>query len=276
MTEDLVKSPGNLIIDIGAHNGDDSAYYLHRGYDVVAVEANPVLVDRLRQRFSNLPVRVENVCVGPANSQSVTFWVNQANSTWSSFDRELAARDGTLAIPVEVPSVTMGTLLERYGAPYYLKIDIEGMDQECLRSIDASNIPRYISLELSHGEDIIDNLSKLGYSRFKVINQGTFTTSTPTFSRELGWRLLRKMHLSSLIRDGIKCDFDAFPSRFDWHFNEGCSGPFGEETFGPWISAEGAKRLHEHVQNEHVRGCVPLSHCWYDVHATGPGVGSAD
>jgi len=31
----------DLVFDIGMHNGDDTAYYLARGYRVVAVEANP-------------------------------------------------------------------------------------------------------------------------------------------------------------------------------------------------------------------------------------------
>lgn len=33
------------IYDIGFHNGDDTAHYLKEGYDVLAVEANPILVD---------------------------------------------------------------------------------------------------------------------------------------------------------------------------------------------------------------------------------------
>ena len=256
-----------MIIDVGANNGDDSAYYLSLGYEVVSVEADPVLADGIRRRFQTSRVCVENVCVGPENSQGVTFWVNQSNSTWSSLDPELAAREGNSVVPVQVPSVTMGTLLERHGVPYYLKIDIEGMDQECLRSLDYSNLPGYISLELSHSGDIISDLSGLGYSHFKIINQTTFTTATPIFPRELGWRLLRKIRLASFIPDGIKQDFDAFRSRFSWEFNEGCSGPFGEQTFGEWMSAEEAKRLHEHIRNIYRRGGLSLSHCWHDVHA---------
>jgi len=41
----------DLIFDIGANNGDDTAAYLTRGYNVVAVEANPSLCVELRARF---------------------------------------------------------------------------------------------------------------------------------------------------------------------------------------------------------------------------------
>jgi hypothetical protein len=40
-----------LVFDLGMNNGDDSAYYLLKGYEVVAAEANPTLVDQARVRF---------------------------------------------------------------------------------------------------------------------------------------------------------------------------------------------------------------------------------
>src|SRR5438045_6735910 len=42
----------DLIMDIGAHVGDDTRFYLDKGFAVVAVEANPVLVTSMKERFS--------------------------------------------------------------------------------------------------------------------------------------------------------------------------------------------------------------------------------
>jgi hypothetical protein len=42
----------DLIYDIGMHNGNDTAYYLFRGFRVVGVEANPLLVEQVRERFA--------------------------------------------------------------------------------------------------------------------------------------------------------------------------------------------------------------------------------
>jgi hypothetical protein len=75
------------------------------------------------------------------------------------------------------------------------------------------------------------------------------------------------MRLGSLVPDGIKHDFDVFQTKHGWQFREGCSGPFGPKTFGPWLTAEQARRLHERIQRAFVRGGWSLSHCWYDVHA---------
>ena len=41
----------NLIYDLGSHNGQDSEFYLKKGFTVVAVEANPELCEHLKRRF---------------------------------------------------------------------------------------------------------------------------------------------------------------------------------------------------------------------------------
>jgi FkbM family methyltransferase len=40
-----------LIYDVGMHNGDDTAYYLRRGFRVIAIEPNPALVATAAERF---------------------------------------------------------------------------------------------------------------------------------------------------------------------------------------------------------------------------------
>jgi hypothetical protein len=41
----------NPIYDAGMNNGDDTTYYFHRGYSVVAIEADPVLCAEASIRF---------------------------------------------------------------------------------------------------------------------------------------------------------------------------------------------------------------------------------
>lgn len=44
-----------LIYDVGGHLGEDTDFYLKKGFKVVAIEANPGLAERLSERFrSNL------------------------------------------------------------------------------------------------------------------------------------------------------------------------------------------------------------------------------
>ncbi len=43
----------NLIYDVGLHKGEDTDFYLKKGFDVVAFEANPDLVKHCKERFIN-------------------------------------------------------------------------------------------------------------------------------------------------------------------------------------------------------------------------------
>ena len=42
-----------LIYDVGMHNGDDTAYSLHKGFHVVAIEANPTLAQAGEKCFAD-------------------------------------------------------------------------------------------------------------------------------------------------------------------------------------------------------------------------------
>ena len=48
----MAKIVSDLIFDIGLYDGDDTAYYLHQGYRVVAVDANPYMIEGGKQRFA--------------------------------------------------------------------------------------------------------------------------------------------------------------------------------------------------------------------------------
>ena len=41
-----------LVYDVGMCRGEDTEFYLNRGYRVVGVEANPALVKSLREKFA--------------------------------------------------------------------------------------------------------------------------------------------------------------------------------------------------------------------------------
>jgi FkbM family methyltransferase len=102
------------------NNGDDCAYYLSKGFDVVAIEANPSLVQRARERFrqeiSDRRLVIEWVGIVDQPG-SIPFWICDERDVFSSFDATRAGRSGLKCHPIEVECVTFDTILKKYGIP---------------------------------------------------------------------------------------------------------------------------------------------------------------
>lgn len=156
----------DLIYDVGMNNGDDTAYYLHRGFRVLAIEANPALVAEASQRFQSEidEERLKILNIGVAQETgSLEFWVCESNSAWSSFHKSIASRDESLHHSIEVPCQTFSSILETHGVPHYLKVDIEGNDRLCLVPLDPLDPPHYVSIELGRrGVEDLERLRALG------------------------------------------------------------------------------------------------------------------
>src|SRR4249919_3215564 len=138
-----------VIFDLGMNNGDDTAFYLSRGFNVVALDANPTLCERAQQRFSALiddgRLTVINAAICDKNG-TATFFVNLDNDHWSSLDVGWASRNETRYRQVSVSCLTLSSLIDEFGPPYYLKVDVEGVDQSVLEQLkDRSLLPLYVS-----------------------------------------------------------------------------------------------------------------------------------
>ena len=136
----------DLVFDIGANNGDDTGYYLRRGFRVVAVEAVPEYAREVQDRFRTYvetgTLTVLPVAVGEQDG-STEFFVSEGNrGVWSSFDAEGARKNGLKATRITVPTRSIRSLFAEYGVPYYLKVDIEGFDHLCLSGIDPDDQPQ--------------------------------------------------------------------------------------------------------------------------------------
>lgn len=128
----------NLIYDIGMHKGEDTRHYLQKGYQVLAVEADPLLAEKCKQTFSKYISKGQLTIlnVGIAEKEAVLpFYKNLRLTEWSSFNSELGTRNNTKCEVVNVQCGTTGSLFAKYGVPFYLKIDIEGSDYLCVQAI---------------------------------------------------------------------------------------------------------------------------------------------
>jgi FkbM family methyltransferase len=216
-------SRNDLVFDIGAHLGEDSAYYLSCGFRVVSVECEPEHVKKLRRRFegelSNGRLTLVEKAIG-RRAGPTKFYRNKTVSVFGTMETSWAERNlskGTEIEEISVDAIIPHDLFATYGIPHFLKIDIEGMDLEVLRALEAfEGRPSYVSIEsetisFAKLKEEFVLFQKLGYDEFKLSPQHS----------------VQKMKLPNPSRHGA-------PS--DYRFEEHSSGPFGEDIEGPWLN----------------------------------------
>ena len=271
--EQKVHVDHGVIYDVGFHNGDDTAFYLSKGYRVIAFEANPELVAAGRKRFhreigaGELDVVHCGICPTAGTQE---FYVNESDSGHSSFDREKGTKGGKYHV-IEVPCVTLPAILEKHPVPFYLKVDIEGVDGGVVTAIRKPYAPPYLSCEIAFGDGaLIEGLHQAGYTHFKLINQDTYTQSLPIFRGDTAARAARKASRFVPALKRIipirKIDFDRFRDEFPYRFGEYSSGPFGEDTEGEWMPVNAMRRHLSRVWDQYRRDGIERS-WWYDIHA---------
>lgn len=251
----------NLIFDIGMHKGEDAIHYLKSGYNVLAVEANPILVEEATIKFKHFidEGRLTILNIGIAKEKGILpFYKNSRLSEWSSFDYHLGTRSNTTCETVNVQCVPTDELIAQYGVPFYFKVDIEGFDLICISAIPSNNLPKYISCEASTIE-CLQVLHQKGYTKFKIISQlNNFK------ALNLQTEANKFFPMYQTIKNGIKLRMQKF---ITLKHPYGSAGPFAEKTDGKWLSFEEAKNkyeaFHQHALNK------PLNNLsWFDFHAT--------
>lgn len=175
----------DLIYDVGMNIGEDTEFYLKKGFRVIAFEANSELVKQNQERFrkeiaNNQLTIVEGAIVEDASSDTIKFYKNLDNSKWSTIDSNWTQRCeklGTRNKIIEVNTIDYSKCIEKYGIPYYMKIDIEGAERICLKHLLRFNVrPCYLSIE---SEKVsfdklcyeISLLEELGYHHFMAVQQ---------------------------------------------------------------------------------------------------------
>jgi FkbM family methyltransferase len=225
-----------LIYDVGMDNGDDSEFYLSKGFRVVAVEADPDLCRAAEERFepfirSGQLTIVNRAIVGKAGPATFHRSLNRGCGTvvedWHRYNVE----HGVAADSLVVDGITLADLVTTHGQPFYLKVDIEGMDRLALESLAETRVrPPYVSMETSFErsptlasiQSDFDALVRLGYDRFKIVDQDLVPQQSPPSPARMG-------------------------KYVPYTFTDSASGLFGEEAPGEWLSAEAALKSFQRI-----------------------------
>jgi FkbM family methyltransferase len=170
---------GDLVFDVGAHVGDRVAAFRRLGARVVAVEPQPAMAKVLKLIYGRKSdVAIEPVAVGRA-AGTIELMINADNPTVSTASRFFiaAARDAPgwqaqrWSATARVTVTTLDALIEKYGVPAFIKIDVEGFEAEALASLtrpvkalsfEFTTIQRDVALAS------IERCMELGFTRFNA------------------------------------------------------------------------------------------------------------
>jgi len=158
----LPQHCARVAFDIGTNNGADTVALAKRGFCVVGVDANPVMI-QLAQRNVALKVadfdsRVRLANIGISESPGNLTFYGTSSKIHSRFGYAKArsqVRKETDIVAVRVSTQTCEWLWQYLPAgvrPYYMKVDIEERHYACIEALASLQgehlLPSYVSWEL--------------------------------------------------------------------------------------------------------------------------------
>ena len=227
-----------IIVDCGANNGDDTEYYLKKGFKVISIEADPdlsiYLVKRFPEYILNKDLVVENVAIASEEGE-VEFYKNTSDE-WSSILLNSKATQKNEYKTLKVKSQRLDLILKDVNNIYYIKLDVEGAELFAYEAfVNFKTMPPYTSFELNPDKDkILSKLISCGYNHFQISRQGQ-----------------KYLNLNKHLPSKEGNDFDIM-------FTNRHSGCFGKDLNGKWLSFP---ELEKEILS------LDWISAWYDVHA---------
>jgi|TARA_B100000282_G_scaffold51837_1_gene33110 FkbM family methyltransferase len=176
----------SLIFDIGFNNGEftDACNQKFPDYNIVAAEANINLCYKSRRKnYRNLKLINYIVCEKDGEVRTLHMDLNQDgvstvsedfmnNSRFAKGSKYLIENNTSWTRTAEVHTVTLDKMIEKYGTPEIIKVDVEGYEYNVLSGL--SHKVGKICFECHEEEqeklnNCIDHLLKLGYNKFGFI-----------------------------------------------------------------------------------------------------------
>ena len=176
----------NLIFDIGANLGlfTEACLTTFPGCRVVAVEANPNLINELHKRFRDYNVILLNELVGTVMGEEAPFYIcsgdtlSTAKKKWTTHSRFAGQRrydasgndvHSWMNQGLTMECVNLDWLVSKYGSPDLIKIDVEGYELEVLRGLSTRQgriCFEFCEEFFDETEAACNHLQSIGYSEF--------------------------------------------------------------------------------------------------------------
>jgi FkbM family methyltransferase len=170
----LTDRSDRLVFDVGANKGNKVQALLELGYQVIAVEPEKKSLKTLHWRFSgNKKVRIvekglsdqpgsTNIFIAEPRSGFNTLsnkWVDiLGKSDVNRFEKKIEYQDS-----YEITLTTLDELIRQFGLPYFIKIDVEGYENNVIRGLN--QVPDFLSFETNLPEFLEETLECIAHLR---------------------------------------------------------------------------------------------------------------
>jgi FkbM family methyltransferase len=145
--------PGDLVFDVGANLGNYAEIFASLGAQVTALEPNPDCVDHIRRSYPGRSIDVINTAVGSSAGVATIRLAKRSDMSSMSTDwihaigEAQKIDDSVWSGQLTVPVITLDSLIEKYGTPKFVKIDVEGFEESVLAGL--STQPDLLSFEFN-------------------------------------------------------------------------------------------------------------------------------
>jgi len=165
-----------MFFDIGSNIGKWALANIKNCDKIISVEASPQTFEKLTQNCKNDNIILLNYAVCNNNGNDITFYYAHNEDVLSTLNKDWLTKNTSRFCnqpytEITCKTITIDTLIDQYGLPDLIKVDVEGGEYECISSLTKK--AKLICFEwASETNDItnhcIDYLFSLGYTDFFV------------------------------------------------------------------------------------------------------------
>lgn len=164
-----------MYFDIGSNIGNWSLSNIESCDKIICIEASPLTFKKLTDNCKNDKIILLNYAVCNNNCQDITFYhagcdvLSTINKEWLTSDTSRFYKSHYTEMTCK--TITIDKLIQEYGLPDLIKIDVEGGEYECIASLSQKN--KILCFEWASETNAItlkciDHLFNLGYTEYYI------------------------------------------------------------------------------------------------------------
>jgi len=173
-----------MFFDIGSNIGKWSLANIDNCDKIIVVEASPNTFNKLTENLNNNPkIICLNYAVCNSTEEYITFYessvdtLSTINKDWLDSENSRFCNQYKYNI-IKCKTTKIDTLIQEYGVPELIKIDVEGGEYECISSL-TQKINNLCFEWASETNEItfkcLDYLVSLGYTEFSIQFEDNYT-----------------------------------------------------------------------------------------------------